>query len=192
MTNTQAYQEFLGKLYTNSSFREAFFDNPTTTQLAYQLDKAFVSQLVTQKEAIERFADSLIRKRLHAIHDLLPLTHRFLGNSFHAHFRRYAAEHHTDGIHRYHKDAIQFLAYIEKIVLPTQENQSLLKNIIKLERTRNQIWAKPHQSIISILNLNYTLAYLNTPEEWHLEAKTSKTWWFFICYRGRIVLDSVF
>lgn len=107
-------QNTLARLYTESDFRERFFNDPLVVGRELGLSAEEARNLAQLSAArVKGFADSLIGKRLTGVGKLLPLTRRVLGERFDKHFRAYAAANQHTGAPFYFEDAVSFASELE-------------------------------------------------------------------------------
>lgn len=106
--NDAAEREQLRRLQERLTRQLVFGDRETS--LPASIDDSTIAplQLPTDKEALKRAAECLIRKRLSQTAHLLPKSRRLLGNSFGPEFRRFAFEHPLKGHQAIARDAIAF------------------------------------------------------------------------------------
>lgn len=107
-------QRMLVRLYTDTSFREQFANNPQEVGQQFSLTSLEIEQLLSLPgEHLHHFASSLQNKRIGQIRKLLPLTCQQLEDSS-LWLRTFATSYNPTGPKIHHNDAItfaQFLAY---------------------------------------------------------------------------------
>lgn len=106
-------QQVLAKLYTNTEFRERFFNQPGVVGAELGLSSIEIEQLsqLTAKD-VTVFANSLKWKRLGELRELLPITAGVLGKEFNTLFWGYAESYLPTGIKKHRDDAIAFSNFI--------------------------------------------------------------------------------
>ena len=102
-------QALLARLYTNEALREAFFADPAAFQAQHHLSDELLHYLqAIAQDDLRFFAQSLRRKRLHAIRQLLPASSRALHASLEDLFTRFSAAFTPQGTRKHHQDALAF------------------------------------------------------------------------------------
>jgi hypothetical protein len=127
-------QYWLNGLYTQAPLRQEFFDDRTGFYEKNGLRgllRETLDQLV-EKE-IRFFAQSLVRKRLLAVRQLLPGTYILLKENFDTHFETYANNHLPKGIHKHQEDAVAFAHYILQLTV-IKDHASCLFDLIRFEQ----------------------------------------------------------
>jgi hypothetical protein len=81
-------QSVLARLYTDSAFRTAFFDDPSAARTGLTGDEQSLLAGIDRQQ-VERFARSLKQKRLGPVRELLPATATLLSDSFAGYFFDY-------------------------------------------------------------------------------------------------------
>ncbi|MEC4803567.1 MAG: hypothetical protein SAJ12_11110 [Jaaginema sp. PMC 1079.18] len=109
-------QQVLARLYTDTEFRQRFFDNPEIIGQEFCLNAEQVQQLQELRSPqINFFARSLQQKRLQAACSLLPLTYRALESQFSQLFGQYAPTYTPGGIKKHRQDAVMFCNFLSQI-----------------------------------------------------------------------------
>jgi hypothetical protein len=106
-------QELLARLATDTPFRRHFLASPSAVADALGLEpegRAWLTAL--NREEVERYAASLLRKRQVEVAGLLPLTVQALGPRFGPLFVRHAERGPPRGPDRVRADALAFVAFL--------------------------------------------------------------------------------
>ncbi len=119
------FQAAVARLSVDTALRERFYRAPAEAAAELGLSPEEGEQLRRQVEGLEPFADSLVRKRLGAVRQLLPRTAQRLGGRFDDAFRQFAAAHPSRGPHRHEHDALE-LASVLKPELAGEDLEALL------------------------------------------------------------------
>jgi hypothetical protein len=105
----------LGQLLADRHLRDAFERDPDTVALRLRVkaqDRALFSRL--DPHELEVQARTLLRKRLHEVRQLLPMTARHLASTFNAAFLEYAETRWPQGHRRHLLDACDFSRHLER------------------------------------------------------------------------------
>lgn len=129
------YQLVLAKLYTDQSFRTAFYQNPEIIAQTYNLDENTTLELVQkhQKE-IDFFSNSLIHKRWKTINRFFSNTQSlFSSESIFEQFQTYANQKTLQPDDRYAQDAFNFGKYLlKKLKLSHFEREVLIFEVFQI------------------------------------------------------------
>jgi hypothetical protein len=129
--NLENYQYLLAKIYTDADFREKFFAEPVKIGAVFQLEPALAQELAQKhQEAIDFFSDTLLRKRLQAVRNLLPQTVQILANQLNALFQSFAQNRPLLSDDRYAEDSFAFGKQVEKSAFFEKLNLNLKEKII--------------------------------------------------------------
>jgi hypothetical protein len=110
-------QYALARLYTDAALPARFFADPLAVGTELGLTAEEARQLGTlSAQQVRFFANTLRRKRLCEVRDLLPLTHRLLGKTFVALFWQFAPSYAPRGIYKHRDDALAFVRFLEQTV----------------------------------------------------------------------------
>ena len=108
-------QKALVRLYTVAKWREQFFAEPAVAGCSFGLDKEEALGLATANRGqVEFFANSLHRKRLGAIRQLLPVTRKAMGKRFGDLFMRFSETFVPYGIRKHEMDAVAFSRFLNE------------------------------------------------------------------------------
>ena len=97
----RARQDLLARLFTDPDFRRAH-------------DKHESEFSVEEVNDVERFAESLFRKRLHEVEKLIPITRQALVGSLESEFRSFYPTFDPKTIKRHLEEAIAFCRYLQR------------------------------------------------------------------------------
>lgn len=113
--HTPNHQATLGRLYTNAAFRKEFVSDKKSFYRKYNfsLDTIQFIEGISVNQ-LTFFAESLLKKRMHEIKNLLPLTFKLLGREAHQLFLEFSDHYVPTGIHKHHEDALEFIAFLLK------------------------------------------------------------------------------
>jgi hypothetical protein len=100
-------------LYTNSIFRNEFIAD----KKSFYHNHAFSPETITFLEALSIpqltfFAEGLLKKRMHEVRSLLPLSVKLMRKTFTELFLKFSDQYTPNGIHKHQEDAIQFVEYV--------------------------------------------------------------------------------
>ena len=128
-------QQVLAQIYTNSKLRDDFLSNPDAVGRTLGLNCQEIQQLSQlSSQEVNLFANSLKRKRLGAIHKLLPLTNKVLNKEFDRLFFRYAETYLPTGSKKHLFDAIQFAQFIEQMNTTEYIKPAWVLDVLRYER----------------------------------------------------------
>lgn len=127
-------QALLGRLYTNSIFRKEFITDKKEFYQKYKL----LPETISFMEAISIpqltfFAEGLLKKRIHEVRALLPLSAKLIGKSFNEFFFEFCDHYTPCGIHKHQEDAIHFVNYCLK-QLEKKQNGQLIASALLYEQ----------------------------------------------------------
>lgn len=106
-------QQALARLYTDAALRAKFRANPRVASAALGLTVEEANQIASiPSQKIDRFAQSLHRKRADEVRTLLPYTCRALGESFETLFTNHADQYCPQGCHKHQDDALRFAKFL--------------------------------------------------------------------------------
>lgn len=100
-------QHLLARLYTDPALRREWDGGDLDGA-----QRAYLANL--PRPQVERFAASLVRKRLSAVRELLPATARALGQAFDERFAVYAARPFDHAPDKHRRDALAFAASLQR------------------------------------------------------------------------------
>jgi hypothetical protein len=105
-------QAILSRLYTNSIFRKEFIADKKN----FYQKHTFSSEMISFFEALSIpqltfFAEGLLKKRMHEVRSLLPLSVKLIGKAFTEFFFKFCDQYAPTGIHKHQEDAIHFVEY---------------------------------------------------------------------------------
>ncbi len=124
-------QEVLARIYTDAELRAQFLADPTTAGAALGLTALEASQLASvSAEQVNRFAQSLGRKRADEVRSLLPFTCRALGKTFDRLFAVHANRFCPRGIRKDRDDAIAFASFL----LPKSCSEKVPSSVLDIAR----------------------------------------------------------
>lgn len=113
--NLPNYQHLLAKLYTDEVFRQNFLENPAQLGADFGIEPALAQKLANEHApAIHLFSQSLIRKRMGIVRQLLPGTFLSLGASIPPKFRLFTQKNSLSQKDRYAQEAVSFGKYLLK------------------------------------------------------------------------------
>jgi hypothetical protein len=106
-------QVILSRLYTNSIFRKEFIADKKKFYQTYTVS----SETITFLEALSIpqltfFAEGLLKKRMHEVRSLLPLSIKLIGKVFAEFFLKFCDQYTPNGIHKHQEDAIHFVEFV--------------------------------------------------------------------------------
>ncbi len=123
-------QNFLARVYTDENLRREFLNAPEKVGRANNLTALEISEIIEIfPDEINRFAESLVWKRLRAVEKLLPLTCKHLNAEFETHFREFAATFNESSVKKHLEDALAFGDSLQQSRIVSK----LAKNIAKYE-----------------------------------------------------------
>ena len=129
-------QAVLAKLYTSQSYREHLANSGSTLDDRLQLNEAEQEKLNSILEGeVTSFANSLVRKRLGQVKNMLPGTCALLGETLWDLFKCFAANQPTSGVKRHLIDAKNFSHYLAQKNANEVFNQKAHKAVLKYEQT---------------------------------------------------------
>ena len=129
-------QSALAKLYTSQSYREHLANSGSTLDDRLQLNEAEQEKLNSILEGeVTSFANSLVRKRLGQVKNMLPGTCALLGETLWDLFKCFAANQPTSGVKRHLIDAKNFSHYLAQKNANEVFNQKAHKAVLKYEQT---------------------------------------------------------
>jgi hypothetical protein len=109
----EAVERTLARLYTDDRFRERFYAGPEAAAALGLGEDELRELLVVDRAQVERFAESLKRKRLGEVRGLLPsLRDAMDGRAFADMFFEFARAFVPEGVHKHHADAIRFAGWV--------------------------------------------------------------------------------
>jgi hypothetical protein len=130
-------QRALARLYTDAALPARFRADPRAVGTELGLTAEEARQLGTLSvQQLRFFADTLRRKRLGEVRDLLPLTHRLLGQTFVALFWQFAPTYVPRGIHKHRDDALAFVRFLEYTVGAAGLSPAWALNLARYEAAR--------------------------------------------------------
>lgn len=130
-------QNFLARIYTDANLRREFLAAPENTGRKNNLNENEIAEILEIfPDEISRFAESLMRKRLHEVEKFLPLTHQVLGADFMKFFREFAPTFNSTSVKKHLADALEFAEFLRH-----QNLSSLAKNITKFEHAKLEFYA---------------------------------------------------
>lgn len=130
-------QNFLARVYTDENLRRKFLAAPEKIGRENELNESEISEILEIfPDEINRFAESLISKRLHEVEKFLPLTKHNLGADFIKFFREFAPTFNSTSVKKHLADALEFAAFLQH-----QNLSPLAKNITKFERGKLEFYA---------------------------------------------------
>ena len=125
----------LAELDPGANLRERFLADPVAVGRRLGLGAAEARRLAGMSP--RSFAASLQKKRLEQVGKLLPLTHRVLGDYFHAAFRDYADSPTLPRAARKHLgDALAFAAFLSKALRKERREPSWVLDVLRYELAR--------------------------------------------------------
>jgi hypothetical protein len=108
--NTQA---ILSRLYTNSTFRKEFIADKKKFYQKHSLSSETISFLEALSiPQLTFFAEGLLKKRMHEVKSLLPLSVKLTGKAFTELFLKFSDQYTPGGIHKHPEDAVHFVEYV--------------------------------------------------------------------------------
>ena len=109
----ETVERALAQLYTDDQFRERFYTAPEGAAAEIGLDDDELRGLLAiDRSQVERFAESLRRKRLGEVRELLPALREAMGERELADaFLEFAREFVPEGVQKHHADAMAFAAW---------------------------------------------------------------------------------
>jgi hypothetical protein len=130
-------QHALARLYTDAALPARFLADPLAVGTELGLTDEEARQLGTLSvQQIRFFAATLRRKRLGELRDLLPLTHRLLGQTFVALFWQFASTYVPRGIHKHRDDALAFVRFLEQTVGAAGLRPAWALDLVRYEAAR--------------------------------------------------------
>lgn len=130
-------QNFLARVYTDENLRRKFLAAPGKIGRENDLNESEISEILEIfPDEINRFAESLIWKRLQEVEKILPLTKQNLGADFIKFFREFAPTFNSTSVKKHLEDALAFAAFLQH-----QNLSPLAKNITKFERAKLEFYA---------------------------------------------------
>ena len=110
----EAVERTLARLYTDERFRERFYAGPEAAAAEVGLDADDLrGVLAIDRSEVDRFAESLRRKRLGEVRGLLAVLRDAMGDAALADaFLEFAREFVPEGVHKHHADAMAFAAWM--------------------------------------------------------------------------------
>lgn len=108
-------QNLLARLYLDESLRRAFLSDPTAVAEQFGLSDEETAEIaLVVPEEMNTFAGSLLRKRIHEVEKMLPLTRAALQDSFESHFIKYADATPSSQEMTRIEDVLEFCRYLER------------------------------------------------------------------------------
>ena len=134
-------QRLMAQIFTNADFRAQVAADPEAVveQLNLSSSDGQWLQNYAANEG-QKFARSLIRKRMGILTKMLPITKRWLGEKFGECFTEFAKNHDTKGVHRHLHDALDFSAWLLSTDLSGEPDW--FRKVIDYERS----WLKAQAS----------------------------------------------
>jgi hypothetical protein len=171
-------QDLLARLYTDTEFSKAFFEDPSVA-----FDKTFSSDEANEiaavaSDEIKLFANSLISKRMREVEKLLPLTCRYLEKELKPEFREFAQTFNPTSTKKHLEDAIRFGAFIGK----SSSVRPCIRDIARFESAALEHFSRGRR--LTICRIGYDLRPLirskNAVEVSDLRRRRSRAVWFRI------------
>ncbi len=173
-------QNFLAKVFTDENLREKFLSEPLKIGKQNDLSETEIEQICSMlPEQIKVFADSLFYKRLREVEKILPLTRKFLGESFESHFRRFAAGFVPQTIKKHLEDAIEFCELLKK------SQSGWLKDVISFEQARVIFNGYGKNFVLKIFDYDIKKILEDTGKETLNNLPKRKTFAFWLKIGGR-------
>ncbi len=108
-------QDLLARLYTDPAFRSAFFADPPAAAARLGIDPAEADAIAAvSREELDYFSETLFRKRLSEVGNLLPLTKAELGDRFAERFRTFARHFVPGSVKKHVEDAVRFCDFLRR------------------------------------------------------------------------------
>jgi hypothetical protein len=128
-------QSALAKLYTDARWRQQFARDPSATAKRLGLGPEDIAPFLSiSHEDVDRYAASLLRKRLTAVRSLLPRTAALLRSDFDDNFRTWAATQPSAGVDHHFRDAFEFAGLMVKAALRKDRFPDWLVDVVRWER----------------------------------------------------------
>jgi hypothetical protein len=108
-------QNLMARLYMDANLRRAFLSDPSGVAGPFGLSSGEIAEIaLVVPEEIGSFADSLLRKRMHEVGKMLPLTRSALRESFGPHFIKYVGKTPGSSEMNRREDVLEFCRYLER------------------------------------------------------------------------------
>lgn len=136
-------QNLMARLYLDENLRQAFLSDPSAVAGPFGLSDGEIAEIaLVVPEEIGSFADSLLRKRMHEVGKMLPLTRSVLQESFGPRFIRYVeAAPGPSGMDR-RDDVLEFCRYLER------EEQGAVRDAARFECARIEFYSGKRNFLI--------------------------------------------
>lgn len=110
------HQDILNIIYTQKNARDLFMINRDQFYADFRIENPKLIHFLNEieNEQLLFFANSLMAKRKHAVHSLLPITAHLLEHEFTKHFNNFSQKYVPKGVHKHHDDAIEFCLFLIK------------------------------------------------------------------------------
>ncbi len=184
----RTYQVFLAKLYTDSAFRQRFWEQPQTLAEAHGIDKE-TAEKIRQIPHFQFFSESLVNKRLHIVRQLMPLSSEVLGEKYATLFREFAPTFQTSETQPYQIEAWAFSQFILKKNTEKLFLSLLQKDILHFEQALRLLRFEHNKNFVFYKTFSYPVHHFLQKKQ---ALAPRKTVWIFVRIFGKVWADRLF